>query len=163
MHLTSKSWVACCAYYLTFAIVSMMHSVMTLLSVPLLLPTLFGKRGIFTHSTYCGYFVPSQFHYHVVNPVCSWIACLISVYLKPVNYCHFIIQYFPRFAGKLQFCVWLKLSICTFTFLIQNISHISKYFLITFKVRSEVLVRRKSVPLKAQTHHILTRSQIVLP
>ena len=25
------------------------------------------------------------------------------VYLKPVNYCHFIIQYFPRFAGQLLF------------------------------------------------------------
>ena len=26
------------------------------------------------------------------------VTCLISVYIKPVNYCHFIVQYFPRFA-----------------------------------------------------------------
>ena len=49
-----------------------------------------------------------------------WIRLYGQVRLKPVNYCHFIVQYFPRFAYSCYFFVCLIESIFTFTFLIQN-------------------------------------------
>ena len=52
--------------------------------VPLLFPTLFGKRGIFTRSSFVA------------------LTGLISVYLKPVNYCHFIVQYKTKLKVKLS-------------------------------------------------------------
>ena len=41
-----------------------------------------------------GIFVPSHFHCHVVNPRLSRCYLFFYEYLKPVNFYHFIIQYF---------------------------------------------------------------------
>ena len=62
--------------------------------VPFLVPTLFGKRGIFTHSPLIVGTLSSLFH--LISCCLSrfvLLTCLISAYLKPVKYCHFIILF----------------------------------------------------------------------
>ena len=61
-------------------------------------------KGVFSPDPpYCGYFVPSHFHYHVVNPRSSRCNLLFYEYLKPVNYCHFIVQYFTKILVSVGF------------------------------------------------------------
>ena len=52
--------------YLTEAKLKKVFSGNFVTIVPLLFPTVFGKRGIFTLSPYRGYFFPSHFHIIIV-------------------------------------------------------------------------------------------------
>ena len=60
------------------------------------LPTLFGKRAIFTRSPVHGYFVPSHFHCHVVNLRLSRCYLFVIMYLKPVKIAIFLFNISPN-------------------------------------------------------------------
>ena len=62
-----------------------LHYVVTI--VPLLFPTLYGKRGIFTHSPLLWVFDPLSFHcYHVHLPCHILTTLLMSTYLGQLDY-----------------------------------------------------------------------------
>ena len=64
-------------------------------------------KGVFPPVTpYCGYFIPSQFHfYRVCLPCFILLTGLISVYLSPVKYCHVIILHFSKFIYLTLLCL----------------------------------------------------------
>ena len=66
--------------------------VVTIVIVPLLLPTLFDKRGIFTHPPYCGYSKPSHFFVIIIGrkksvplnskPTAPWLEVLLTCNIR---------------------------------------------------------------------------------
>ena len=95
--------------------------VVTIVIVPLILPTLFGKRGIFAR-----YLLPWVFHplsfccYRVCLPRFVLLSCLISLYLKLVTTAIFIVQYFPNLLGSCNsYFDHIRAVFCTLL-LIQN-------------------------------------------